>query len=228
MTDGLNKIENKTPGITRQKNLRMLLLSMVILVAGIVIGSAGTTLIIGKNSREIHPSGPGSAERMTSRLKERLDLSDEQFAKIEPIIKTHMDKLRDIQDKARPLIESQVTQMKNKISNLLTDDQKQTWETQMKFLERGFRMQRGSGRGHGPGEGRGGSPYGPGSQRVPREGQEGGRGFVPGGGGRGPGSPRGMQPPPGPGGEMWRQRQLENPDFQRPPLPPIQDQNTTQ
>jgi len=215
MTDGSNKIENKTPGIARPNNLRMLLLSAVILVAGIVIGSAGTTLIIDKESGKIHSAGPGSAERMTSRLRERLDLSDGQFAKIEPIIKTHMDKLRLVQEQARPQIEALVKQMKEQISALLTDDQKLTWGKQMKYIERSFRMQRGSGRGHGPGESRGG--------RGVRGGQEGGRGYGPGGEGR-----RSRRGPnmPGPDGEMRRQRQPQNPDLYRPP--PIQDQNTSQ
>lgn len=214
MTDGSKKIENKTPGISGPHNLRMILLSTVILIAGIVIGSAGTTLIIQKNSRKPKPR-PVDAEIMTHKLKDRLELSDKQFAKIKPIIKTHMDKLREIQTNARPLIEVQVNQMKEKISVLLTEAQKETWEKQIKYLERGFRMQRGSGRGHGPGEGRGG--------RGVRGGQEGGRGYGPGSEGR-----RSRRGPniPGPDGEMRRQRQPENPDFQRPPLPPIHDQNT--
>jgi len=219
MTDGSNKTENKTPGIARPNNLRMLLLSAVILVAGIVIGSAGTTLIIGKESGKIHLAGPGSAERMTNRLRERLDLSDGQFAKIEPIIKTHMDKLRLVQEQARPQIEVLVKQMKEQISALLTDDQKLRWEKQMKYLERGFRMQRGSGRGHGSGEGRSG--------RGARGDQEGGRGE-----GRrsrrGPDMPGPKGMAPGEGGEMRQQRQPGNPNLNRSPSLPINDQNTPQ
>jgi hypothetical protein len=215
MTDNSNTTGNsKTMPIGRPHNLRMLLLSMVILVAGIVIGSAGTTLIIQKSSRN-HEPRPVDAERMIHRLRNRLDLTDEQHDKIEPIIKTFMDKHRVIKEKARPQVEELVNNMKEDISALLTEDQKQRWEKQMKYFERGFRMQRGPGRGRGPGDGRGGP-------RGPRGGQGGGRGFGPGGEGRRP--RRG----PGPDGEMWRQRQPENPDFHRPPLPAIQDPNTTQ
>ena len=156
MTKCSNKIENKTHGTARPKNLRMLLLSAVILVAGIVIGSAGTTLLIRNNSHRPPRPGAASAKRITDKLKDRLELSDEQFAKIEPIIKAHMDKLREIQQQARPQIEGEVNQMKEEISTLLTDDQKQKWEKHMKYLERIFRKQRGPGRGHGSGEGRGG------------------------------------------------------------------------
>lgn len=225
MTDGSNKTENKTPGIARPNNLRMLLLSAVILVAGIVIGSAGTTLIIGKDSRKIRPPGEGPAKIMTSRLREHLGLSDQQFAKIEPIIKTHMDKLRKIQEQARPQIEVEVNQMKEEISKLLTDDQKQRWEKQMKYFERGFRMQRGHGRGRGTSDGRGGS-------RKPRSGQGGQRGLGPDGEGRRqhrepmPDAPRGLEP--GPDGEMRHQGQRKNLNFQTPLPPPIHDQNAPQ
>jgi hypothetical protein len=219
MTNNSNKTENsKTLSIARPNSLRMVMLSAIILIAGIVIGSAATTLLIQKSSDKIPGPGKGAAGRMTHRLKERLRLTDEQFAKIEPIIKQHMDKLSDIQKNARPLIETQVNQMKEKISALLTDKQKEKWEKQMKNLERGFRMRRGPGP-HGPrGDGIGGRPRGP-----RRDGQGGGpRGDGPGPGGqrrrprRGPGGegPGPMGPGHG-GGGMWRQGP-----------PPIHDQNS--
>ena len=220
MTDGSSKIEHQTPGIAKPNNLRMILLSTVILIAGIVIGSAGTTLIIQNSHRPPKP-GAGSTKIITHKLRERLDLTDEQSAKIEPIIKTNMDKLRKYQQEARPKIEAVVKQMKEQISNLLTDDQNARWEKQIKDLEGRFRMHRESGRGRRHSEGRGGGPYGP-------RGDQGNRGFGPGGEGR---RPRRMpdqpgQRGPGPGAEMWSQRQREYQDFQRPPT--IQDQNTPQ
>jgi hypothetical protein len=223
MTDNSNTTENtKTVTIPGSSNLRMILLSLVILTAGIIIGSAGTTLITRKNFA-MHPKhGAGAAERMTRGLKKRLGLSDKQFKKIKPIIKMHMNKLSGIQDVARPLIEAEVSEMKEKISALLTDDQKERWERQIKRFEKGLRMHRGPGEGRGPGPG----PHGPGGGRGMRPGGDGrgpGRrpdgpgGFGPGGEGRwprrGPGGPRGM----GPGEGMHRNEPPQNPDIQEPP-----------
>ena len=141
-------------------------------------------------------------------MLKKLDLSDDQLKVIEPIIKENMDKLRDIQKEARPQIEILVNQMKEKISPLLTDDQKEKWEKLLKYFEEGFRMRRGRGEGRGPG-GHGGDPYGPrdgrgsGGGRGPRDGRgpSSGRGSRPEGEGRRPPRPPGpnMPPPPAPG-----------------------------
>jgi len=215
MTDNTNKTENMS--LDRPSNSRMVLLSVVILLAGIVIGSAGTTLVMQKNSRKIPGPGSGAAERMTRRIKDRLELTDEQFVKIEPLIKTYMDELDIIKEKNRPLIEEIVGKMKKEISALLTDDQKASWEKQMKYFERGFQMRRGHGGRRGPGGGQGGGRRGPGSG--------GGRGMGPGGGPYGPGDGSGRRPGPGGGGRMRPPREPLHPDF---PPPPIHDQNSPQ
>jgi hypothetical protein len=177
MADNPNTTENtKYIDSARPRGMRLLLLSFIILIAGIVIGSASTTLLIQKNSGKIVGSFQRNAGRMTHRLKERLDLSEEQFNKIEPIITEHMDELRDIQEVAHPLISSEISEMKEEISALLTDEQKLLWDRQMMPLERGFEvrggMRRGGGPGgygRGPGPRRGGEPRGPGRNR--RDGQ---------------------------------------------------------
>ena len=216
MTDNQNKTENSKPtSISRPNNLRMVLLSAIILLAGIVIGSAGTTLLIQKNSSKIPGPGRDAAEKITHKLKERLRLTDEQFAKIEPIIKKHMDKLGDIQKNARPLLETQVNQMKEKISALLTDIQKEKWEKQMKYLERGFRMRRGSGPHGSRGDGKGGGPRGP-----RWDGQGGGRGFGPGPGGEG------RRPRRGPSGEGPGPMRPGPDGIRRPRPPMVQDHNS--
>lgn len=193
MTDNSN-----TTGILKAHNaagpsqMRLVILSMVILIAGIVIGSAGTALFIQKNSGKLAGPIQGGADRMTRQLRERLNLSDEQFGKIEPIIKEHMDKLRGIQDDARPLIESEISEMKADISKLLSDAQKLLWERQIMFLERGFQGHRRMGRGGGSdGSPDGGRPYGHGRGTGRGKSPEGaGRGLRQGMGPYGPGQNR--------------------------------------
>ncbi|MBW8016281.1 MAG: hypothetical protein FVQ82_08850 [Planctomycetes bacterium] len=207
MTDKSDTTENPKPlAIRRPKNLRMVLLSLVILTAGIVIGSATTTLFIQKNSRKPGDYRPGG--RMILRLKKRLDLSDDQSEKIEPIIKTFMDKHRIIKEKARPQVEALVSEMKEGISALLTEDQKEKWQEWQKHIERGFRMRRGPGPHRPKGSGYGGGPHrprdgrGPGGGRGPRD-------------GRGPGSPRGSRPE----GQGRRHPTPSGPNMPPPPTP---------
>jgi hypothetical protein len=227
MTDNSNKTENIKPlHLTHPGQLRLILLSLVILIAGIVIGSAGTSLIIQKNAASLSRPVQGGAGIMTHKLKERLDLSDEQFAKIEPIINKHMKKLREIQESAHPLIVSEIDEMKESISLLLTEEQNLSWEKQLSSLERGFQhrgMRRGPGGKRGPRGGQrgpGGGPYGPDPGRKGGQKRPGGGPY---GSGRGPG--RGMGPRgPGAGGDRPFG---PGPGFRGGFEPPIHDQNSS-
>lgn len=171
MVDKLNTTEcHKALTAVKPNQLRLVLLSLIILVAGIVIGSAGTILIIQKNSGKLAGPIQGDAGRMTHRISERLSLSDEQFGKIKPLIEKHMGKLRSIQEVARPLISSEISEMKENISAFLTDEQKILWEKQMLSFERRFqdkRKMRRDGRNAKPGGGPDGR-RGQGSGRQPR------------------------------------------------------------
>ena len=221
MTDNSNKTENIKPlHLTHPGQLRLILLSLVILIAGIVIGSAGTSLIIQKNAASLPRPVKGGAGRMTHKLKERLDLSDEQFAKIKPIINKHMKKLRAIQESAHPLIVSEIDEMKESISLLLTEEQNLSWEKQLSSLERGF-QHRGMRRGPGGQRGLRG-PRGPGGAGPGRKGGQKRPGGGPYGPGRGPG--RGMGPRPEADGERpFGPRRGFRGGFE----PPVHDQNSS-
>lgn len=197
----------------------MILLSMIILVAGIVIGSSGTMIIAKRSSPR--PFGPTitSAERFVRGLEHMLDLTEEQSEKIKPITESYFEKLDVLRKKNQPLIETIIKDMNKAISNHLTGEQKEMWKSKIEHFQKGFRMHRGRGQGRGPGPHTpgGGRGMGPGGGRGMGPGP--GNGMGPGGGGRGPG--RGF----GPGPEGRRPRSPEDqppPDHNLPaPLPEI-------
>jgi len=132
----------------KSHNLRMAFLSVLILVSGIVIGSAGTMLMSQKKTVIKRPAfHPKMAGAMIRKIGERLDLSDEQHEKVKPIIRSTMVRLRKIQESAQPLIKHEITQMKTQISAELTEEQKVVWKKHVRRIEKNFKPGRGGGRG---------------------------------------------------------------------------------
>ena len=90
---------------------------------------------------------------MVGQLRRELRLSPEQSEKIEPILKEHMETLHNIRIDAQDQIGEALEQMNKQISSILTDRQKQMWESRLRRLQDPLRG-RGPGWGEGPGGGR--------------------------------------------------------------------------
>jgi len=163
--------------INKAHTWRVVFFGLITLVAGIVIGGS-SMLIFAPNKRP--PSAPEFASvRMVGQLHRELRLSPEQAEKIEPILKEHMETLNNIRIDAQDQIGEALEQMNKQISSILTDRQKQMWETRLRHLQSPLR-------GGGPrwGEGPGGGRFRGGQQDRFR------RGPGPGGAGPGPFGPR--------------------------------------
>ena len=167
--------------INKAHNWRMAFFGLIILTAGIVIG--GSSMLIFAPKKLIKPPrAPEFASgRMVGQLRRELRLSPEQAEKIDPILKEHMEALNNIRIDAQDQIGEALEQMNEQISSILTERQKQMWETRLRHLQsplhgggprrgegpgggrfrRGEqeRFRRGPGPGSGPGSGPG--PFGP-------------------------------------------------------------------
>jgi hypothetical protein len=134
----MNQIEpDKNSMIMLQKlhRWRMAFFGLVILLAGIVIGAA-STLIVCRHTFMGPPPPPELAPmRMIRDLQRHLDLSPEQQEKIKPILKRHMQKLREIRMNARPQITNQLKLLNEEISSLLDEHQKRLWQHRFHRLQ---------------------------------------------------------------------------------------------
>lgn len=144
---------------------RMAFFGLIILVAGIAIG--GSSMLIFAPKKLIKPPrAPEFASgRMVGQLRRELRLSPEQSEKIEPILKEHMETLHNIRIDAQDQIGEALEQMNKQISSILTNRQKQMWESRLQRLQDPLR-----GRGPGWGEGPGGNRFRRGEQDRPRRG----------------------------------------------------------
>jgi hypothetical protein len=174
--------------INKAHTWRMAFFSLIILIAGIVIG--GSSMMIFAPKKIIKPPKAPEFEsvRMVGRLHRELRLTPEQTEKIKPILKEHMQTLNDIRIDAQDQIGEALEQMNEQVSSILTDRQKKMWESRLRRLQRPLH-----GGGPGWGEGPGGNRYRRGEQdRFRSRGEQDGfrRGPGPGGPGPGPFGPR--------------------------------------
>lgn len=180
--------ENPIVLLRRLHRWRMAFFGLVILLAGITIGAAGTLLVV-----RPEPPGPPrdpdvAVAMMMGRFRNELQLTPDQMNAIRAVLRERMQRLHEIREQARPEIESQLEALKSEIDAVLTEEQRGRWQRIVSRLEGEFRygMRRGPGR--------------PGGPRP--EGYRGGRG-----GPRPPdqfGPPNGERPRrPGPGRQHW-------------------------
>jgi Spy/CpxP family protein refolding chaperone len=198
----MGSMNNSLGPMRRLHPWRMVSSGVVILIAGITIGVAGT-MMFGRSS-EYHPPDPNTAvAHMIPRFQDQLNLTPEQVDKIKTILGKGFVALDEIRTTAQPKIEKALQTTMDDIEKVLSPEQRSDWQRIAESLTR--RFNRGMGPGFGPGRGgprgggRGDWPGGPGGERGRRE--------------FGPGEPDG----PPPWAEGFRPGDPNGPRGDRPP-----------
>jgi len=156
----LDSNANLTASLRRAHRWRMAISGLVILVAGVTLGVAGTLLVV-KPERRPPPRDPGMAAQVTlRRMRDKLNLTPEQAKRIDTILREHFETLEKLRDAARPKITEAFEAMKAGINTVLTEQQRSDWEKATASLEEEFRR----------GMRRRGGPRGPGGPGGPGEG----------------------------------------------------------
>ncbi|MHC4115391.1 MAG: hypothetical protein ACYSSL_08760 [Planctomycetota bacterium] len=122
--------------IEKMHRWRMAFFGLVILLAGIVIGSAFTFVFVRHAPFDNSSDSGRAAAKMLDRLAPRLQLSAEQQKSLEAILKKYMERLHEIRSDARPRISKQLQEMNDEISALLTKDQMRIWERHIKSVRK--------------------------------------------------------------------------------------------
>ena len=164
----MNTIEqNNNPNIEHIRKIyfwRTAFFSVVILVAGIVIGSASMSIL---TTRKLTtpPSPRQEFNDLVIRLRRNLELTQGQTDKIRPMIDKHMQKLQELRENARIDIINTLEQMDKQVSSVLNERQKRIWRSELLNLQRDLNpeMPRGGG-----GRRRGLEPGGPRAGRGQR------------------------------------------------------------
>jgi hypothetical protein len=165
-------------------------LILIILIAGIAIGSGLTFIFV--HSRITPPPMEIEMinEQVVGRLQHQLNLTDTQRELFREILTKHINALHQIRQQARPQVAQEMNELHTEVMTILDENQQQIWQQNINRLRDRFLR----GQGPGPGSGRG----------LGRRG--------------GPG-PRGPFPPHKPF-QFWEQRQDRFPPHEPPPPPP--------
>jgi hypothetical protein len=122
--------------IEKMHRWRMAFFGLVILLAGIVIGSAFTFVFVKRASFDNSPDSGRAAAKMLDRLAPRLQLSAQQQKSLKTILKEYMENLQQIRNEARPKISEQLRKMNDQTSIVLTKKQKRIWDRHIKDVRK--------------------------------------------------------------------------------------------
>lgn len=135
--------DNPSLVLQRMHLWRMAFFGLVILLAGIVIGGASAFVVVRRTRMDRPPSPPIAVSAMIPRLQRHLDLSPEQRERLQPILQTHMERLREIRINAGEQISEELQLIQEEISSVLDERQKELWQQDLRSLQedlrRGFR-----------------------------------------------------------------------------------------
>ena len=113
----------------RRRRWVSLLLAILLLLSGGVIGSGLTVMVIIKRAHHrLHHPEEFSADA-AARLRQRLDLSDEQTKKVQTILRHRQAALQDLRREFQPRVEAQIDQIRDEVGQVLTPQQAQRWNT---------------------------------------------------------------------------------------------------
>jgi hypothetical protein len=169
MGNAVNPSENAESPMVLLRRLhhwRMAFFGVVILLAGMLSGVAATLLIVRHLGPDRPPPPVRAVQMMLARLSGPLHLTPEQRQQIEPILKSHLTRLGQIQDDGQKAIAEELRLLSQDMGGVLTEDQMRLWDRLFLDLPSPIRH---IPEGRGPGLGRGPAP--PGGWRGPPDGR---------------------------------------------------------
>jgi hypothetical protein len=104
------------------------LLALVIFVSGVLVGGGLTFKIITSGFKRAFQDPEVSAERITNRMKKRLDLTEEQVVQVRRIILEQQKAFQSMRKQVRPQLEAQIEKTRRELATVLTPEQARKWE----------------------------------------------------------------------------------------------------
>lgn len=131
------KISTKT-AVRSGVRLRSVLLGLLILVTGIAIGAGSTALIIHRMvvSAIKHPER--IPDTITERIKNKLDLTEDQASEINSIIKKRQKAIQAIRRHFQPQIEKELDETKEEIVSRIPPDKAKQFRDRFEYLKRNW------------------------------------------------------------------------------------------
>lgn len=118
----------------KSRRWRVVALGLIILLCGALLGS-GVTIIVVKHLFDVVHSPGAAAKRITDHMRRKLDLSDDQAAKVLAILTRRETALRSIIQDMEPKLEEQLQLTKEEVAAVLDPEQARKWRKRFDQVE---------------------------------------------------------------------------------------------
>ena len=120
----------------RRRWVLTILLALVIFVSGALVGGGLTFKIIASRFKGFFQDPEVAAERITHRMKRRLDLTDAQVVQVQRIILERQKALQSLRKKVWPELEAQIEKTRQELSAVLTPEQARKLEKEFSHFRK--------------------------------------------------------------------------------------------
>ncbi len=129
--------QRTAPVIQRRRRwVWTILPALVIFVSGVLVGGGLTFKVITSGFKRSFQDPAVSAERITHRMKKRLDLTDDQVVRVQRIILERQKALQSLRKQVWPQLEAQIEKTRQELAAVLTPEQARKWEKRFsRFME---------------------------------------------------------------------------------------------
>lgn len=118
--------------------LRSVLLGLLILVTGIAVGAGSTALIIHRIVLNTVKHPELIPDKITERIKSKLDLTEDQAREINSIIKKRQKAIQAIRRHFQPKIEKELEETKEEIASRIPPDKAKQFRDRFEYLKRNW------------------------------------------------------------------------------------------
>ncbi|MHC4187961.1 MAG: hypothetical protein ACYSRQ_07185 [Planctomycetota bacterium] len=153
--------DNEKILLQRIQQWKMAFFSLIILIAGIAIGSGLTFIFVHDKITQPIADIEMVNEHMVGRLQQQLNLTDTQRQQFREILTKHITALHQIRQQARPQVANEMNELHTEVMAILDENQQQIWQQNINRLRDRFLRGQGPGLGRGPGRRGGPGPRGP-------------------------------------------------------------------
>ncbi len=112
---------------SKKKRWRSFLLGVLILVCGMAIGTGGTVVVMKRIILSAIQHPEKVPQRITDRMHRKLDLTDDQAAKVKAILTERQKEIQALLRQIQPEVGKELEKAKEDVAAILKPDQDKKW-----------------------------------------------------------------------------------------------------
>ena len=128
MTDSTNpSLPPDPPTVSSSRRWLKWALLVVIFVAGMAVGAAGSAMVIRQRIASVLSQPDQIPDRVVPILRHRLSLTDEQTEQVAAIVRRRYTALEEVRSEFTPRVATELRLLRTEVDAVLSSDQKPRW-----------------------------------------------------------------------------------------------------